>query len=112
MDFNPALKITLDTGKVHEVTRANCVLYTYAGELSSRDHVYLDGTDPEGVGGAYLFKLCHDFESISRFIIDNGFECHLNQRTISECDESAFQTFLDRSATESQVPDTLPADFA
>lgn len=112
MDFDPALRLTIDDGETIDVTRDNAALYTFAGELSSRDHVYIVFMDGETPAARYVFKPHSEFLKISRLMIENGYVCHLNQRSVHDDDETAFQVFLDASVSGMHIPDSLPTDFS
>jgi hypothetical protein len=80
--------------------RSNATLYTFWGDLATRDHVFLV-TDPGAetdstVTGTYIFNWSSAYEHLVEFMIENQYPCRLNQLSVPECDENAFNTALDQ----------------
>jgi len=110
----PAIKLRTGDGVEHEITPLNSALFTFAGELASRNHIYIHDLDDEGaiVGAQYLFAPTEkSFAAVSQYMIENGYLCHLNARQISDADEQAFAAMIEQAVEAFPVPDALPDDF-
>lgn len=107
-------EITLRLGESGEflMTRHNSSLFTFAGHLATRNHIFLvTGEETEEViQGTYIFAHADAYVPIASFMVQHAFPMHLNRNDVAECDEQAFQRSLDQlSGTMDDF--TIPEDW-
>jgi len=80
------------------MTRYNTRLFTFLGNLSTRDHIFIALDEPEeGVTrGAYVFSHSDSYTPIFTFMVDHEYPMSLNNIHIEENDETAFQRSLEQ----------------
>lgn len=83
-----ALELIIN-GEEFLATRHNTSLFTFLGELSCYDHVFILKDEETGEGG-YLFKNQTVFNDLGAFIVAHSFPMHLNMTEVAECDQDAF----------------------
>ncbi len=111
----PTIKIRTGEGAERALTPINSALFTFAGELASRNHIftYEPGTESGTTLGSYIFSIgTTEFSNAVEFMISHGFVCHLNVREVPECDETAFQNVIDQAVTLTDIPTFVPDNLA
>lgn len=91
------------------MTRYNSKLYTFIGNLSTRNHVFLITEVDEGsLHGHAIFAHSKSFDPIVSFMVECDYPMDLNATEISEGDELMFQASLEKydgSGLEDYIPD-------
>lgn len=110
MENEPVFEINTGEQKI-PCNRENASLFMFWGELASRNHIFVhepveDGEDK----GVYVFSQSapESFNRIATFMINNGFTSHINLQRVPDCDEQAYQQYVDQAVAAEQVPDELP----
>lgn len=91
---NDRVVVLFGTDRV-ELNRQNSSLYTYVGELSMYDHVFVDNQE-DRPNFAYLFKVIMDqtnpgmFSMVSGFMISQKHPLYLNMDHVSNFDKNVF----------------------
>jgi hypothetical protein len=112
---DPKMSIHID-GDTYEARPYNTRLYTFAGELASRNHVFIGTGQREEDGqtiasGTYIFELLakqQQYKQLTTYMLRNHYPMELNQLEVQPCDEDAFQAAVDKTVTGEPVPDTIP----
>lgn len=98
-----------------ECTPANTAVFTYLGEMASRNHLFVtQEAQGEHLLGSFVFSSNPGvIEKYAAFMIQNAYECHLNQREVRQCDESAYQKFANMLVEHevAALPDEIPAEW-
>lgn len=93
----------------------NTSLFMFWGDLSSRNHVFVVMEEGEGTDlGTYLFDPdCEWFDSVATHMINHGFVAHMNLPKVPDCDEQAYQRYINQRATREleEMGDFLPDDW-
>ena len=86
--------------------RFNTKLFTFAGELATRNHIFITYSIEENISqGAYIFNHSDVYAQIMGFVTHHNFPMSLNANEVSEGDEDAFQRSLD------QITGTMEEDY-
>ena len=93
------------------VNRYNTTLFTFFGELATRNHVFIQTgeSEDETVTGFYIFSHASVYHALVERIAAFDFPMQLNSVTIPKCDEEAFIRSIDRLA--GSMEDITPEDF-
>lgn len=94
------MRLTTQFGEV-EAKRDNSALFRYIGKLAIYDHVFVTLDDENGMG-FYVFSLNPHFERMSMYMLQNGYESHINMREVAECDKRSYD-----EAIGAYINDTL-----
>jgi len=95
------------------MTRHNAELYTFVGNLSTRNHVFIETGEDEQEGvttGTFIFAHGNVYNALVRFMLDHNYPMRLNQLTVQECDENAFQMSLEQ-LNGTEIDDHFPDDW-
>jgi hypothetical protein len=95
-------------GEEFLMTRHNARLYTFAGTLATRNHVFLthEQEDEERAYGTYIFAHNPGYEPLEDFMAFHEYPMILNMNEIQQCDEDAFQNSMGGlSFDEDFIPD-------
>lgn len=109
-DKNDAF-IKLETGESGQVvaTRHNTSLFSFIGELSMYNHIFVVTEDCETTSkGMYVFNQNPNYARIARYMVDNTYPMHLHLTDVAPCDVEAFERVI---ATDVGEFDTIPADW-
>lgn len=108
----PTMKLNLPNG-TFEATPENSTLFTFVGHLASRSHVFLltGEVNNDVMTGSYIFEASGAFDSMHEFMIQNEYPMHLNLREIAQCDEDAYNQYVDKVVTSAAVDDFVPSDW-
>jgi hypothetical protein len=91
------------------MTRHNARLYTFAGYLATRNHVFLHTYEEQDSGeaqmGTYIFAHSESYPVLCQFIVQHAFPMRLNENEVQQCDEDSFQRSLE------QLSGSLDEDF-
>lgn len=91
------LTITFEDGEKFLMTRENTSLFTFMGNLATRNHVFMAlGYDEERDEGScmYVFSFNPNYAPLAKFLAQHNFPAHLNLTEVSDTDERAFQQAL------------------
>lgn len=95
-----------------EATVHNASLFMFWGELSSRNHVWVQSGEGDETYGRYMFGLGEPwFDQVAAHMISNGFTCHINLRQVAECDETVYQQFIDEQVSKEDIPEFMPDEW-
>lgn len=87
----------------------NTKLFTFAGELASRDVVSLDlEGQSDDIPGLFIFNDLEVYEEIIGHMVRNDYPLLLNLREVPPAIETAFQTHLDQTVDENPIDDFIP----
>lgn len=108
----PVMRLNLPEG-MFEAKPTNSALFTFVGSLASRSHVFLiqGREDEKTLTGHYIFSQSAVFDDMYDFMTTNMYPCHLNLQDIAECDEDAYQKFIDQNVASEPPPDFMPDDW-
>lgn len=105
-------ELTIRLGEDQEflMTRRNAMLFTFAGELATRNHVFLmTGEETEEtMQGMYVFAHAEAFIPLANFMLEHAYPMNLNRNEVADCDEAAFQKSLDQMTgtfDDFEIPD-------
>ena len=102
-------------GEQFEATPDNASLFTFAGNLASRNHVFLEtgkSDKPNTTIGTYVFSVHPTYKPLSEHLIENDFPVHMNLREVADCDENAYQKLIDQAIAGEEDFETIPDDWA
>ena len=112
MNDEPAIRLKFDEGEDFIATPHNSELYSFAGEMASRSHVFLTRErDGHRMIGSWIFSFSNVFPRLSQFLIDNYYPVHLNLQEVTSTDEEAYQTAISQIAERDTIGDFLPDDW-
>lgn len=104
----PVMNLHLPNGEF-TATPKNTSLFTFMGNLASRSHVFLMTSEDEKVmTGSYIFADSPVFDQMFDFMTTQGYPLHLNLREVPQCDEDAYQRYVDQRVASEEIPDYLP----
>lgn len=108
----PYLPLNL-SGKEVIATRDNTSLFTFIGNLASRNHVFIvyEIIDEENAYGSYIFPTNRLYEGLRDYLIINQYPLHMNLTSVSETDERAYQQHIRELAEQEEIPDYPPEDL-
>jgi hypothetical protein len=95
-----------------EVTRYNTFLYTFLGQLATRNHIFVQtGEDEEVCTGVYVWKTFHQnqFDYLHEHILKFNYQQFLNLTQVSELDEQSYERAIKRQCNE--IGDFIPEEF-
>lgn len=97
----------------YEARRDNASLFMFYGELASRNHIFIQTEEEDGIAsGAYCFPTDDaTFNRMAGFMINNGYTAHINLHQVAECDERAYQGHIDNVIKSEETPDFIPDDW-
>ena len=99
-------------GEDFELTRYNTHLYTFLGQLATRNHIFITTHEDDGVAeGLYLWEQFHTepFNRIRAHMEEHKYAQFLNLYEIGETDEDAYERAIKRQV--STIGDFIPEDF-
>jgi hypothetical protein len=116
----PYIELNL-AGQEFKATPLNTQLFTFAGrtilengmavENSTFNHVFLhthseQETDDDVMRGTYVFQR-EIVDQMETYLIEYGFPCRINQRTVQQCDIDAYNQYIEQNAHYygEQLPD-------
>lgn len=105
------LNLHLPDGSEQLMTRHNSRLYTFFGNLATRNHVFIVKEEREESSiGAYIFAHSDAYQPIVSFMLTHQFPMSINNVEVAQCDEDAFQRSLDQLSESAgdNVPDEIP----
>lgn len=112
MEDEPTLRFKIDGERSVECNPRNTTLYRHLGQYACIDHVFIDDEEQDDEGrtmGNILFlrpMLDEDkINEVTAFMVNTGFETHLNIRKPARTDLEAFDRMIEQRAA--QIPDTL-----
>lgn len=80
-----------------QMTRHNAHLFTFFGELATRNHIFLITEEHEdSMSGSYIFNWSPVFTQLAGFMAEYDYPMRLNQLEVPECDQNAFETALNQ----------------
>lgn len=97
------------------MTRYNTRLFTFMGNLATRDHIFMQLTEPNDEGvvqGAYVFSHADAYDQIFGFVVANEYPMSLNNVSVPENDEAAFIRSLDQLGGGEEIEDFIPDDWS
>lgn len=105
----PVMHLTMPHGEF-DATPENSHLFTFIGNLASRSHVFLETgkADEKTMIGTYIFADAPVFNDMFDYMTQQGYPVHLNLRSIPECDEDAYQKYVDQNVEAAEIPDEIP----
>lgn len=79
------------------MTRYNARLYTFAGHLATRNHVFLmtEQESEDRAYGTYIFAHNSAYEDLENWMFYYEYPMILNMNEVQQCDEDAFQNSLE-----------------
>jgi len=98
-------------GEEFEATPDNTSLYTFIGDLASRNHVFIEtatSDKPNTTIGTYVFSVHPTYQPLMKHLIENDYPVHMNLRAVAECDENAYQKLIDQAIASEEDFETLP----
>ena len=98
MENEPTMRVHMSTGDFL-ATPDNTALFRFAGQLAMYDHVFML-TDEEKELGTYIFNQNDAYEQMEDYIIEYDFPIHDNMRSVAECDQRAFEKFVQSQMTD------------
>lgn len=109
--LNATARVKMDDGELL-LNRWNSKLFTFIGNLASRNHIYVQTEEDEG---RYLFNMdaSQEYGRLLRFMSRNQFPMDLNNGGVSDEDEAAYQRAADQVATweAEHLSDTFPDNW-
>lgn len=106
------LKLRFGDGQEFLMTRCNAKLYTFIGNLATRDHIFLKTGEQteESSMGSFIFAHSDSYYPLIDFMVEHDFPMSLNNNTVPALDEQAFGRSLEQ-LTGSVEEDYIPDDF-
>lgn len=111
MEDEPVIRFNMGDDKV-ECTPRTTTLYRHLAHHAMYDHVFIDDDEQEDEArttGRILFlrpALTEEkIDEVTNFMMNTGFETHLNIRKPAKTDTEAFETMIQQRIE--QIPDTL-----
>jgi len=101
-------------GEEFEATPDNTSLYTFIGNLASRNHVFIETEDsdkPNTVIGTYVFSVHPSYQPLMKHLIENEYPVHMNLRSVAPTDENAYQKLIDQAVAGEEDFETIPEDW-
>lgn len=93
------------------MTRHNSTLFTFVGNLATRNHVFLEyEVDEKTRSGTYIFAHSNVFTELVGFMAEYDYPMVINHNEVPDCDEQAFQNSLDQ-LTGTIDSDHVPDDW-
>lgn len=97
-------------------TPENASLFLFAGDLALHDHVFIEtDNDPDSkrLIGTYIFLITQEpetVEDIKEYMLNNGYQAHINLREVAECDRSAYASLVEQRVTRAkeEMGDFIP----
>lgn len=99
-------------GEPFEITRYNTHLYTFLGQLATRNHIFITTHEDDGVAeGVYLWETFHNepYNRILAHMQEHKYAQFLNLYEIGETDEQAYEKAIRRQVAN--IGDFIPEDF-
>lgn len=113
-DYNGEAIIDFGDGLEVLINRDNTTLFTFLGDLATRNHVFII-TEEEGddglTQGHFIFAHNSTYELLKSIIEQHNFPMILNRDEVPESDEMVFQQSLDQFGDGSTVEDYFPDDW-
>lgn len=107
------LMLHIGEGMEFLMTRHNTRLYTFIGNLATRNHLFLILEETEdSYMGHRVFAHNDSYPALAYFMVEHEYPMNLNSTEVPELDEEAFQRSLDQLTDSDDTPDTLPDDWA
>lgn len=113
---DPSFTVNYGDG-VLEARPNNSALYVYLGDLVSRSHIFIETgkSDTGSQVGIFVFRATYPeaFGRIATYMINSGYESHLNLRHVHEADEHAYQVYTDQAVVKhtNDLGDFIPPEW-
>ena len=114
MEKDPSSLMIEISGEPFEVNRRNTFLYTFLGDLATRNHVFIiteENPNAEVYEGAHIWEVFQEdgYKFLRKHIRKHNYTQYLNLQDVAEGDENAYERALARQCAD--VGDFIPDDF-